>query len=229
MNKQATQSFFDMMSRNQFVILDTETTGLYHGSEIVQIAILDFMGDILLDTLVQPKNVIPVDAMNIHGITNEMVKGQPTWPDIRETVYELIKSRDVIVYNADYDLSMLQSCDYVYGMNDIGWQNITRWHCAMKMYAEFWGDWNDYRQSYRWQKLVAACRQQKVNVEDLHSALGDCKATFSLLTKMRSDAAREEIMKTVDTDPICQHTYYYMTDDGKYICETCGSNLDREM
>src|SRR5690606_33823093 len=54
------------------VILDTETTGLYD-AEIVEIAVIDLGGNILMNTLVRPKNPIPAEVTAIHGINNEMV------------------------------------------------------------------------------------------------------------------------------------------------------------
>jgi len=55
------------------LILDTETTGLDEHAEIVEIAVIDCTGAVLLDTLVRPAGPIPAEAVEIHGITNEMV------------------------------------------------------------------------------------------------------------------------------------------------------------
>lgn len=51
--------------------------------------------------------------------------------------------------------------------------------------AEFHGDWNDYHQSYRWQKLTDAVRQMRVTVDaKAHDALGDCLMTLAVIKKM---------------------------------------------
>ncbi|MCW3664158.1 3'-5' exonuclease, partial [Burkholderia cenocepacia] len=56
-----------------FILLDTETTGLDESAEIVEIAVIDDAGNVLLNTLVKPKHPIPNSATAIHGITNAMV------------------------------------------------------------------------------------------------------------------------------------------------------------
>ncbi|NDD11792.1 MAG: hypothetical protein EB072_03880 [Betaproteobacteria bacterium] len=54
------------------VFLDTETTGLSpsSGDKIVEIAIVDGSGRILLNSLVDPGRAIPWHATNVHGITD---------------------------------------------------------------------------------------------------------------------------------------------------------------
>lgn len=57
---------------SNYIILDTETTGLDNTAEIVEISVINDQGEVLLDTLIKPTKPIPGDATAIHGITNEM-------------------------------------------------------------------------------------------------------------------------------------------------------------
>ena len=94
-------TFKDVVSSRNYVILDTETTGLDRGSEIVQIAIIEGKdGTVLLDTLVKPKYDIPVQASRIHGITAETVANAPTWDVVMPQVRSILEGRDVVIYNA---------------------------------------------------------------------------------------------------------------------------------
>jgi len=44
----------------------------------------------------------------------------------------------------------------------------------MELYAEFYGDWNDYHKSYRWQSQEKAARQLGLKIPaDLHRAAAD--------------------------------------------------------
>jgi DNA polymerase-3 subunit epsilon len=54
-----------------------------------------------------------------------------------------------------------------------------RWECATLRvkHAEWVGEWNDYRGSFRWQKLQGGD----------HSALGDCVATLETIKKMAAN------------------------------------------
>ncbi|MCL4880490.1 MAG: 3'-5' exonuclease [Anaerolineae bacterium] len=166
--------------RKNFVILDTETTGLNDG-EICQIAIIDQHGQTLLDTLVKPVNGIPADATQIHGITTDMVTSAPGWSEVAPQVRALLTGRDVIVYNAVYDRKMMHKSAEAAGMEKIDWKAFSEWVCAMEAYAEYYGDWNDYRQSFRWQKLIDAARNCSVAVSNAHSALGDCLMTLGVV------------------------------------------------
>jgi DNA polymerase III epsilon subunit-like protein len=59
-----------------FLILDTETTDL-HAAEIVEIAIIDRLGNVLFKSLIKPTFPISDEVIEIHGITNEAVKIRP--------------------------------------------------------------------------------------------------------------------------------------------------------
>src|SRR5690349_6382880 len=88
--------FLNMARRNDFLVLDTETTGLHTG-EIGQIAIVDHMGRVLMDTLVKPVLGIPSDAQRIHGISEAMVSDAPGWNLIAPKVMDIVKGKDLIV------------------------------------------------------------------------------------------------------------------------------------
>lgn len=173
----------ELIASGDYLILDTETTGLYDDAEIVSIAIIDSQGFILLDTLVQPYNPIPAEATAIHGITNEMVANAPLWDAVWNKVVALLDGKNVVVYNMAYDVNLLYQssapCDV-----DVEWWGLCDWYCAMAAYAEYWGAWSDYHQSYTWQRLTAACSQQGIEVKDAHGALGDCLMTLALCKKV---------------------------------------------
>lgn len=166
--------------RNNFVVLDTETTGKRDG-EVCQIAIIDHRGNTLLDQLVKPVYPIPPDASRVHGITNDQVKDAPGWAEVAPRVKDILAGKDVIVYNAVYDRKIMHRAAEHAGMEKIDWKVLSPWYCAMEAYAEYHGDWNDYHQSYRWQKLSVAAERCGVEVKNAHNALGDCLMTLGVV------------------------------------------------
>ena len=70
----------------QFIAFDIETTGfLPRMDQIVEIAGVKFVDGLPVEsftTLVNPKMVIPPGAIQVHGITNEMVQDQPVIDDV---------------------------------------------------------------------------------------------------------------------------------------------------
>ena len=156
-----------------WVILDTETTGLGNNAQVIQIGVIDGAGNVLMDNvLVKPTIPIPADATAVHHITNEMVQDAPAFPDILPQLRESVAGKLLVIYNAQYDMRLLvQSCRAHGTALSLGIEGYT---CAMLRYAEWVGDWNDYHQSFRWQKLQGGD----------HSALGDCRATLDVIWKM---------------------------------------------
>lgn len=183
-------NIIDVIKSNDFLVLDSETTGLGSDAEICQIAIVNSKGETLLDTLVKPFKPIPADATAIHGITNEMVKDATLFP--ADEVFTLLTGRDVIIYNSEYDVKLLYQSESALGMGGYDWLDNVEFYCAMKHFATIYGDWNDYRKSYRWKSLSAACDFYKIPVsEDVHSALADCLMTLEVCKKMAASEAVE--------------------------------------
>lgn len=165
----------------EYLILDTETTGLDHRAEICEIAIINHVGETLLNTRVKPKNAIPADASRIHGITNEMVANAPRWGDMRGLVADCIIGKPLIIYNADYDLRIMDQSDRMASVPPYTWHKY-KTLCAMMAASEAIGDWNDYHGNYRWQKLTVAhswfeCPPVSAPAQ---SALGDCLMTLNI-------------------------------------------------
>lgn len=162
--------------RGNYLILDTETTGLDRDAKIVEIAVIDCTGATLLNTLVNPGIPIPPEATAIHDITDEMVQGAPTWKDIERQVIDLL-SRKWIAYNASFDARMLDQ------ELPIPVAEIATYECAMQLCAEFRGEWDFYRRKYKWAKLVDAAAALNVapGEGNAHRALYDCQMTLAVI------------------------------------------------
>lgn len=181
-------NIIDVIKSGDYLVLDSETTGLGYEAEICQIAIINSKGETLLDTLVKPVKPIPADATRIHGITNEHVKDCMGFNLLEAKVYDLLKNRHVIIYNRDYDVQMLNQSNRQGRYSD-DWNKVATYWCAMKHFAEIYGDYNSYYKSYRWKSLSVACGYYGIPVsENVHSALADCLMTLEVCKKMASEA-----------------------------------------
>lgn len=185
------------------LFLDTETTGLSDMHEICEIAIVDVTGNVLINALVKPTQPIDFNTSQIHGITNEMVADAPTFKDLLPELDKILRGREVLVYNKEFDIGKISrsavanGCGFadgdawywMYPTGQLTPDGISiyrsRWHCAMNLYAEFYGDWNDYHESYRWQRLSSAMLQCGLDVPlGIHRALADAEMTHLLVLHM---------------------------------------------
>ncbi|MEU6285011.1 3'-5' exonuclease [Streptomyces sp. NPDC047028] len=90
------------------LVLDTETTGLGEDARIVELAVLNSRGEVLLDTLLDPGVPVPGEAADIHGITTEALVGAPTFSDILVRLTGLLDGRRTLIYNDVYDIGRLR-------------------------------------------------------------------------------------------------------------------------
>ena len=172
------------------LILDTETTGLDDDAEVVELAVIDCAGVVLLDTLVRPSGPVPAEAAAIHGITDAMLADAPTWSELHARFCDLVEGRQVVIYSREFDTRVITQTARRYGLPaPQGFDLVLdpgRIHCAMQAYAEFRGEWSAEKGQYRWQKLSAAAAQQGVTVTNAHRALGDCLMTLGVVRAMAS-------------------------------------------
>lgn len=170
------------------LVLDTETTGLDETAEIVEVSLIDCHGTVLMNTFVRPNQPIPEEASAIHGITDAMVSSAPSWLQIRNQFFSLVSGRPVVIYNADYDTRIILQTDAPYGLPLPALDT----HCAMLTYAEHWGQWDERRNNWKWQRLTAAAEQQGVRPEgQAHRALADCRMTLGIIRAMAQEVARD--------------------------------------
>ncbi len=105
-----------LLSAATFVAFDTETTGLLPagGDQIVAIAGVVmtakriFIGDVF-HSLINPGRLIPGSATRVHGITNEMVSGQPSIDHVLNAFQTFVGDAVLVGYDTAFDMSFIRS------------------------------------------------------------------------------------------------------------------------
>lgn len=95
------------------IVLDTETTGLEpsEGHRIIEIGCVEIVNRRTTDNrfhqYVNPEREIDAGAMEVHGITNEMVRNKPRFADVVADFLEFVKGAELIIHNAPFDTGFL--------------------------------------------------------------------------------------------------------------------------
>jgi DNA polymerase-3 subunit epsilon len=167
----------ERLDRADFVILDTETTGLGREDEVIEVGVLAPDGLVLLDVALKPTRLIDPVAERVHGLSRARLSRATTFTNAYEALADVLAGQIVVVYNAEFDERMLDQTCRRYRLpplTDMSWVQ----HCAMQWYARFVGEWNFGKGSYKWQRLEGGD----------HSAIGDCRATLKVLQEMAEEA-----------------------------------------
>ena len=94
-----------------FVVLDTETTGLSSANnEITEVSAIrfeDWTPVMVFHSLVKPQKAIPDEIIQKTGITNEMVSSAPTFSSIVPSLNEFIGKSNIVGHNLPFDLKFL--------------------------------------------------------------------------------------------------------------------------
>lgn len=189
--KLAAAAWARTMLESRFLVLDTETSGVRGGyHEIVQIAIIDSTGTPLLDSLIKPVHPERLlewgtgskRAIDIHGITPQMLENAPTFPAVYETISQIVAGQQVVIFNSAFDEKMIEGDAR---RHQLAVPSVGKYHCAMLYYAQWYGALGGYGGGFRWQSLEKACQQLHIQTpEKAHSALGDCLRTLEVVKRM---------------------------------------------
>jgi len=112
------------------------------------------------------------DANKLHGLTLRKVAKSPSLKDLEDTIIDLLRGKQVVTYNLEFDLRFLPPKI----KNAIHYAS-----CCMRAYAEYRSEFTEY-DTYRWFSLNEATVHLNYNWEGAcHRALPDalaCRAVW---------------------------------------------------
>jgi DNA polymerase III epsilon subunit-like protein len=149
---------------SDIVVVDTETTSLKNG-HVIDIAVLNWKGEVLLSSLVKTDVEISEEAQNVHRITKMMLSNQPKPSDLSDELQRVIKGKIVCAYNAPFDIECIE--------RTFGFKVTETVLCAMRLSQEFF----KYK---RWPRLDDF-RDHTIPNRVTHRALEDSQDTLELM------------------------------------------------
>ncbi len=199
-----TRAFDDrLLTQLSYTVFDTETTGLdpSAGDEIIQIGAARIVNGRLLrnetiDQLIDPGRPIKPESIPIHGITQDMLKGQPTIEQVLPNFHEFCEDTVLVAHNAAFDMRFLQIKEAATGIVFTHPVLDTLLLSALI---------HPNQQSHR---LEAIAERLGVNVIGRHTALGDAMVTGEIFLKMIPLLAEQNIHTLGQARAAAARTYY---------------------
>ena len=125
----------------EFIVLDTETTGLSpdRGARLTEIAAVmvrdgEIDHETKFSTLLDPECNIPYHITKITGITNKMVFGKPKIHEVLPEFLEFIGDNILVIQNASFDLRFLDYYCSSCNLGSIGNYYIDTIHLSKKLF-----------------------------------------------------------------------------------------------
>ena len=97
------------------VALDTETTGLKHGSDdrIVEIGCVELINHVptgqTFQRYLNPERDVPEEAFAVHGLNREFLSRHPLFADVAGDFLEFLGSSTLVIHNAEFDLGFINA------------------------------------------------------------------------------------------------------------------------
>lgn len=192
-----------LLSELAFTVFDTETTGLNpsEGDEIIQIGATRIVNGKLLrsesfDQLVDPLRELPEASTKIHGITPEMLVGQPTMAKVLPAFHAFAADTVLVAHNAAFDMRFLQMKEQGTGI---------RFEQPVLDTLLLSAVIHPSQESHR---LEAISERMGVNIMGRHTAIGDAIVTGEVFLRMIPLLAEMGIRTLGEARRASEKTYY---------------------
>ena len=161
------------LNRGDILILDTETTGLDAAAEVIEIAIVDTTGRLVLSELSMPVGNISPQASAVNGLTRDVLIHELAreWGDIHDDVADALREASyVIAWNANFDERMLRQTAKRHRRR----LPQVRWIDMIPVYRHL-------RPGRRYGLEPAMAQVGAARVGDAHRAESDCRAVLDIM------------------------------------------------
>lgn len=192
-----------LLSELIYTVFDTETTGLEPsaGDEIIQFGAVRIVNGRLLrheniDQIVDPQRPLRPEGIPIHGITEEMVRGQPTLATVLPQFHAFCEGTVLVAHNAAFDMRFLQLKEEKLGIRFTHPVLDTLLLSAVI---------HPNQESH---KLEAIAERLGITIIGRHTALGDAIVTADVFLRMLPLLADMGIRTLGQARAAAEKTYY---------------------
>jgi len=211
----------------KYIILDTETTGTDEQDRVIQLGYMVLGGKEIEVHNEFCSADVPINfaAMEVHGITPEMIEGKPKCvelPSYKRLLELNTPENYIIIHNAPFDLKMLEKEGFEVAMKVID---------TLRVAKHIFEDEDAHRLQYFRYKMDLYKEEEseakKLGIEvKAHDAIGDVLVLKLFLTKLRKAVEEKfpgenpvEKMVDLTNTPILVKTFRFGKHKGKTLQE----------
>lgn len=163
------------MNGRRYVICDIEATGLDSDRDMIEIALITFEDDKVIEvyeTLINPLRTIPEYISNLTSISNRDLATAPKFYEVADAIRMRLEGCVFVSHNTDFDLGLLRKKYQEMGQ-DIKVKNF----CTLKVAQHEIPGLSNYN-------LDALCSFFNIKIVERHRAIGDARATLELFKEL---------------------------------------------
>lgn len=168
-----------------YAIVDIETTGGHASANgITDIAIILHNGQKVyykFESLINPKQPIPVYIQALTGINNDMVKEAPAFTEVAANIYALLQDKIFVAHNVNFDYSFIK-----YHLAAAGFDLQCKKLCTLRLSRKIIPGYPSY-------SLGKLCHYLGIENDSRHRAMGDAFATSTLFSKLLKEDKENHI------------------------------------
>lgn len=186
-----------------YTVFDTETTGLNPsgGDEIISVSAVRIVNGRLLrqeifDQLVDPQRSLSRASMEVHGISAEMLTGQPVAEQVLPLLFRFSEGTVLVAHNAAFDMRMLQLKEAQTGLKFTNPVLDT-----LLLSAVIHPNQKDH-------SLEAIAERLGINITGRHTSLGDAILTGEIFLKQIALLADQGIITFGDARRAAEKTFH---------------------
>lgn len=174
---------------SDFIVLDTETTGIAVGSRLVEVAALHVKNGVVVrqfQSLVNPEMHIPSIVEGVHGISDAMVAGAPKATPVLAGFAKFVAGHTLVAHNASFDFRILAG---EFGRVKLATPGCGL-YCSLKLARVVFPEAPNH-------KLGTLASFLKLSHPPAHRALADCFTTMEMLNAMAARKKSHQAVKLV--------------------------------
>ncbi|WP_147802319.1 PolC-type DNA polymerase III [Alkalicoccus halolimnae] len=175
-----------LLKDETYIVFDVETTGLsaVYNTIIELAAVKIHNGEVIdkFESFADPKEKLSATIIDLTGITDDMVEGQPEPGEVLKQFYEWCGDDTLVAHNASFDIGFLNAGYERINYGKVENPVIDTLELARMLYPHF--------KNYR---LNTLCKKFNIELVSHHRAIYDAEATGQLLWKMVKDCLEKNI------------------------------------